>query len=76
MRDVYIQLINSGKVDLSILFTHYVNSGGFASAQEFPILLQRWMSIGNKSILDIYRYAMLEYKINILFVGDNKGIAI
>jgi hypothetical protein len=76
MRDVYIQLINNGKVDLSILFAHYVNAGGIATAQEFPTLLQRWMAIGGRNILDVYRYAMIEYKINILFTESNKGIAI
>lgn len=72
MKNKIIKLINTNKIDVLLLFEHYVRQGGLIhNIEEFHSVYTMWLQYNRASILDIYKVFMLEYNINI--VKDEEG---
>lgn len=72
MRNKIIKLINTNKIDVLLLFEHYVTHGGIIhNIEEFHSIYTMWLQSNRASILDIYKVFMLEHEINL--VKDIEG---
>lgn len=64
MRNEIINLINTGTVDIRLLYNHYVNSFGAIDPMVFKQAVMMYAQ--RVGIIELYRFKIEEYNINIL----------